>query len=74
MGISMKFLGKMWLITILKVTKSQIFTLSLEDTFLEKPRGEGQVDPTPSRLRAKRNKRKIFRAQLIIYDGVMLRN
>ena len=74
MGISMKFLGKMWLITILKVTKSQIFTLSLEDTFLEKPRGEGQVDPTPSCLRAKRNKRKIFRAQLIIYDGVMLRN
>ena len=74
MGISMKFLGKMWLITILKVTKSQIFTLSLEDTFLEKPRGEGQVDPNPSRLRAKRNKRKIFRAQLIIYDGVVLRN
>ena len=74
MGISMKFLGNMWLITILKVTKSQVFILSLEDTFLEKPQGEGQVDPSPSRLRAKRNKRKIFRAQLIIYDGLMLRN
>ena len=74
MGISMKFLGNMWLITILKVTKSQVFTLSLEDTFLEKPQGEGKVDPSPSRLRAKRNKRKIFRAQLIIYDGLMLRN
>ena len=70
----MKFLGKMWLIIILKVTKSQVFILSLEDTFLEKPQGEGQVDPSPSRLRAKRNKRKIFRAQLIIYDGLMLRN
>ena len=74
MRISMKFLGKMWLIIILKVTKSQVFILSLEDTFLEKPQGEGQVDPSPSRLRAKRNKRKIFRAQLIIYDGLMLRN
>ena len=70
----MKFLGKMWLIIILKVTKSQVFILSLEDTFLEKPQGEGQVDPSPSRLRTKRNKRKIFRAQLIIYDGLMLRN
>ena len=29
---------------ILKVTKNQGFTLSLEDTFLEKPQ-EGQFDP-----------------------------
>ena len=34
---------------ILKVTKKQGFTLSLEDTFLEKPKG-GQIDP-PSRCR-----------------------
>ena len=39
-GISMKFSGKMWLMIILKVTKSQCFTLSLvvenratQDTF-----------------------------------------
>ena len=33
---------------ILKVTKKQGFTLSLEDTFLEKPEGVGcQIDPTP---------------------------
>ena len=29
---SMKFAGKMWLMIILKVTKNQVFTLSLEDT------------------------------------------
>ena len=30
-GNSIKFLGKMWLMIILKVTKSQGFTLSLEN-------------------------------------------
>ena len=29
---------------ILKVTIMQVFTLSLQDTFLEKPQG-GQIDP-----------------------------
>ena len=33
--ISMKFSGKMWLMIMLKVTKNQGFTLSLEDTILE---------------------------------------
>ena len=37
-GTSMKFWGKMWLIIVLKVTKKQVFTLSLKDTFLEKPK------------------------------------
>ena len=36
-AISMKFSGKMWLLIILKVKKSQGFTLSLEDTFFGKP-------------------------------------
>ena len=40
----MKFSGKMWLMIILKVTQNQGFTLSLEDTFFEKPLG-GQIDP-----------------------------
>ena len=40
-GISMKFLGKMWLMVILKVTKIQGFTYPLEDTFLEKPEVKG---------------------------------
>ena len=36
---------------ILKVTKNQGFTLSLKDTFFEKPQGRrGQIDP-PSRFR-----------------------
>ena len=30
---------------ILKVTKNQGFTLSLEDTFFEKPQGGCQIDP-----------------------------
>ena len=33
----MEFSGKIWLSIILKVTKNQGFTLSLEDTFFEKP-------------------------------------
>ena len=41
----MKFSGKMWLMIISKVTKNQRFTLSLEDTVLEKPQGGGQIDP-----------------------------
>ena len=48
-GISMKFSGKAWLMIILKVTKKQGFTLSLEDVFFEKPqgrRGRGQIEPT----------------------------
>ena len=46
--ISMEFLGKMWLMITLKVTKNQGFTLPLEDTFFEKPQGQGQTDlPQP---------------------------
>ena len=42
----MKFSGKMYLNIIFKVTKKQGFTLSLEDTFLEKPQEAGdQIDP-----------------------------
>ena len=40
-GNSMKFLGKMCLKIILKVTKNQGFTLSLEDAIFEKPQGGG---------------------------------
>ena len=35
----MEFSGKMFLKIILKVTKKQGFTLSLEDTFFEEPEG-----------------------------------
>ena len=37
--ISIKFSGKLWLMITMKVTKKQGFTLSLEDTFFEKPQG-----------------------------------
>ena len=42
----MKFLEKMYLKIILKVTINQGFTLSLEDTFFEKTTGGG-VKLTP---------------------------
>ena len=45
-GISMRFSGKIWLMIILKVTKKQDFTLSLEDIFFEKPQG-GTPPPHP---------------------------
>ena len=35
----------MLLMIILKVTKKQVFTLSVENTSLEKPQGVGQIDP-----------------------------
>ena len=41
----MKFSGKMWLIIILKATKNQGFTLSLENTFLKKPQEEIKLTP-----------------------------
>ena len=47
----MKFSGNMCLNIILKVIKNQGFTVSLEDTFFEKPQGS-QIDP-PSRFRVK---------------------
>ena len=43
----MKFSGKMFFKIMLKVTKNQGFTLSLEDTFFEKSQGEG-VKLTPT--------------------------
>ena len=42
----------MWLFIIFEVTKIYGFTLSVEDTFLEKPQG-AQIGPPPSCLRVK---------------------
>ena len=39
LGISIKFLGKMWLIMILKVTENQGFTLYIEHKLFKKLRG-----------------------------------
>ena len=47
----MKFSGKMWLTIILRVTKKQGFTLSLEDAFFEKL--QGVLNWLPSRFRVK---------------------
>ena len=56
----MKFSGKMCLKIILKATKNQGFTLSLEDTLFEKTTGGGgvkltrtHIHPLPSRFRVK---------------------
>ena len=51
----MKFSRNMCLKIISKVTKNQGFTLSLEDTFFQKPLGEGGQIDTPSRFRVERN-------------------
>ena len=49
----MKFSGKMCLMIILKVTKTRV-SLSLENTFLEKPQGGGgRIDPHSSLFRVK---------------------
>ena len=52
----MKFLGKISLMIILKVTKSHGFNLSLEDIFFEKPQegGGGQIAPPRSRFTVNR--------------------
>ena len=47
-GISMKFSEKMWLMIILKVTRTKGFTLSLEETFFKKPQGDQNDTPRPS--------------------------
>ena len=52
----MKFSGKMYLKITLKVTKNEGFTLSLEDTFFEKPQGGVKLTPSRFRLKAKWNK------------------
>ena len=46
----MKFSGKIWLIVISKVTKSQGFTLASGDAFLEKPEVGGGRGLSPSTL------------------------
>ena len=63
---SMKFLGKMCLKIILKVTKNQGFTFSLKDTFFEKPHGGGgSIWPLPpSHFRV-----KSFESAISIYSN-----
>ena len=70
-GISMKFSEKMRLLIILKVKENQDFTLSLEDTFLEKPQGGrpwgcgggGELTSIPnSLLRVKQHLSKTWRS------------
>ena len=50
----MKFSGKMCFEVLLNVTKIKSFTLSLEDTFLEKPQGV-QFDLPPGILELTHN-------------------
>ena len=49
----MKFSGKMFFKIILKVTKNQGFTLSLEDKFFRKPQGGTKLNPSPNRFKVK---------------------
>ena len=54
-GILMKFAGKMSLEIVLKVTKIQGFTLSLQNAVLKKPQGV-QIDLPISLFREKKRK------------------
>ena len=67
-GISIKFSGKMWLMVMLRVTKNQSFTLSLDDTFLEKPQW-GQTDSC-SRLRVKINFLKLVSSERVRWSSL----
>ena len=49
----MKFSGKMYCKIILEVTKSQGFTLAIEDTFFKKPQGGVNLTPQPRQIRVK---------------------
>ena len=52
-GTEIKFLGKMWFMIILKVTKEQAFNLCSEDTFLRKLQrwgSNGHHPPLPAVL------------------------
>ena len=51
----MKFSGKMRFKVILKATIKQGFTLSLEDTFFEKPQGGGSIWTPPLAVLGLRN-------------------
>ena len=55
----MKFSGKMCLKIMLKVTKNQGFTLSVENCFCEKP--QGGVKLTPSHFRVKDRALRVIR-------------
>ena len=59
-GNSMKFSGKMYLKIILKVTKNQGFTLSLEDKFFKNHRGVKLPPPLPAVLGLKPFFKDIF--------------
>ena len=57
---------------ILKVTKDQGFTLSLEDKYFEKPQGWGQIDPSAvlglKIMRLEQNTQDIFFPTVEIID------
>ena len=65
----MKFSEKMWLMIILKVTKKQGFAFFLENTFLEKSQGEGQMDSAAFFGLRRSSKDKISIRNLIRFHG-----
>ena len=67
----MKFSEKMCLLIILKVTKIQGFTLSLENTSFEKPQeGGDKIDPPPPPPSPFRVKDNILAADLVEMESL----
>ena len=64
----MKLSEKMWFMIIFKLTKNQSFTLSLENTFLEKPQGRHREEP-PSRFRVKYKQNGIENGKFLEKNG-----
>ena len=64
----MKLSEKMWFMIIFKLTKNQSFTLSLENTFLEKPQVWHREEP-PSRFRVKYKQNGIENGKFLEKNG-----
>ena len=64
----MKLSEKMWFMTIFKLTKNQSFTLSLKNTFLEKPQVWHREEP-PSRFRVKYKQNGIENGKFLEKNG-----
>ena len=73
-GVSIKFSWKMWIMIILKVTKKQGLTLSLEDTFFAKRQGGSNSLPPPPPAILGLNKLKLGLWSIKVFDCQRLIN
>ena len=64
----MKYPEKMWFLISLNVTRNQSFSLSLENTILEKAMGwGGKIDPSTSLFRVKSLLQVFLKFNVMVY-------